>query len=103
MTTQMVRKQIYIQKRQDLLLKRLAQMRGVSEAEIIRQAIEREFTGDAAQPLPDSLIAFQEFKKVALAQRDKGIKGKAYRWSRDELYSDRENRWLRETNDELEE
>jgi len=38
--SQMMRKQIYIQKRQQILLKRLARARGVSEAEIIRQAIE---------------------------------------------------------------
>ena len=36
MTTQMVRKQIYIQKRQEALLKRLALLRNTSEAEIIR-------------------------------------------------------------------
>jgi hypothetical protein len=41
-----VRKQIYIQKRQDALLKRLDQARGLSEAEIIRQAIEREVAGE---------------------------------------------------------
>jgi len=34
----MVRKQIYISERQDLLVKRLARMRGTSEAEVIRQA-----------------------------------------------------------------
>ena len=32
----MVRKQIYIQERQNILLKRLAEARGVSEAEVIR-------------------------------------------------------------------
>lgn len=46
MTTQMVRKQIYIQRRQDILLKRLSQARGLSEAEIIRQALERELAGE---------------------------------------------------------
>ena len=38
--TQMLRKQIYIPKRQQVQLKRLAKARGVSEAEVIRQAIE---------------------------------------------------------------
>ena len=37
MATNMVRKQIYIQKRQETLQKRLSQARGLSEAEIIRQ------------------------------------------------------------------
>ena len=50
----MVRKQFYIHKRQQLLLRRLSQARGVSEAEIVRQAIEREATGNGLQPaLPD--------------------------------------------------
>jgi hypothetical protein len=37
----MVRKQIYIPKRQQLLLKRKAKAVGISEAELIRQAIDR--------------------------------------------------------------
>lgn len=39
MTTQLVRKQIYIHRRQQALLKQPARARGLSEAEIIRQAI----------------------------------------------------------------
>lgn len=42
MSDQMVRKQFYISKRQDALLKQRAKQRGVSEAEVIRQAIEHE-------------------------------------------------------------
>jgi hypothetical protein len=38
--TQMVRKQIYIDKRQRAQLKRAAKARGTSEAELIRQAID---------------------------------------------------------------
>ena len=45
---QMVRKQVYIEPRQDAVLKRLARTRGVTEAEIIRQAIDRE----AGSPAP---------------------------------------------------
>ena len=36
----MVRKQVYIESRQEILLKRLAQQAGTTEAEIIRQAID---------------------------------------------------------------
>ena len=43
--TQMVRKQIYIPKRQQLLLKRKAKAVGISEAELIRQAIDRNLEG----------------------------------------------------------
>jgi hypothetical protein len=36
----MVRKQIYIEPRQDALVKRLAEAKGTTEAEIIREAID---------------------------------------------------------------
>lgn len=39
--TRMVRKQVYIEPGQDALLKQLARKAGVTEAEIIRQAIDR--------------------------------------------------------------
>ena len=38
--SRMVRKQVYIESRQEILLKRLAQQTGITEAEIIRQAID---------------------------------------------------------------
>jgi hypothetical protein len=38
-----VRKQIYLTQQQNFLLKRLAKERGVSESEVIRQALEHEF------------------------------------------------------------
>jgi len=41
----MVRKQIYIRKPQDAILKRLALACGLTEAEIIRQEIEQEIAG----------------------------------------------------------
>ena len=66
---QMLRKQIYIEKRQQALLKRLAKKRGVSEAEIIRQAIDREAGGVenlAAEDLPlTPLFTMSELKAAA--------------------------------------
>jgi len=38
----MVRKQVYIEDRQEALLKRLAQATGATQAELIRQAIDRQ-------------------------------------------------------------
>jgi len=40
--TRMVRKQVYIEPRQEALLKRLVQETGATEAEIIRQFIDRQ-------------------------------------------------------------
>jgi hypothetical protein len=40
MTANKIRKQIYVEPNQDVLLKRLSEEKGLSEAEIIRQAID---------------------------------------------------------------
>ena len=58
--SEMVRKQFYIHKRQHILLRRLSQARGVSEAEIVRQAIERETTGASPLPPPPDRAAWEE-------------------------------------------
>ncbi len=98
MTTNMVRKQIYIQKRQEALLKRLSQARGLSEAEIIRRAIEREVTGESAQPAWSASSAIDDFTR--LAKRAQATNAEPYRWNRAEIYQERENRWLRERDEE---
>jgi hypothetical protein len=89
----MVRKQIYITRRHNNLLKRLAKSRGVSEAEIIRQAIERETNGITAANRPDSHKAMEELTKFALSLRNRAIEGKPYQWNRADAYEDRESRF----------
>jgi hypothetical protein len=90
--TEMVRKQFYIHKRQHILLKRLSQARGVSEAEIIRQAIEREAIGvSSQQSLPDraaweEILEFLETRKTV----DQG--DEPYQWNRQDAYEEREGR-----------
>ncbi len=96
MTTQMVRKQIYIQKRQDALLKRLSQARGLSEAEIIRQAIEREVAGVPSQPSAVDRSAWQELVAFLEARHGAASSSQSYNWNREEIYAERENRWLRD-------
>lgn len=96
MVSQMVRKQIYIQKRQDALLKRLSRARGESEAEIIRQALERELAGLPGQfarvdrSAWEELIAFLETRHKTASSRQ------PYQWNREEIYAERESRWLRD-------
>lgn len=99
MTTHMVRKQIYIQKRQDRLIKQLAQAHGISEAELIRQAIEHELSG-SSQPVMNSGSTMDDFAKLALSKRALGVKIKPYRWNREEIHNEREGRWLREEDNE---
>jgi hypothetical protein len=96
MTTQMVRKQFYIQKRQDALLKRLSQARGLSEAEIIRQAIEREVAGIPVQPIATDRSAWQELVAFLEARQGSAAGGRPYQWNREEIYTEREDRWLRD-------
>jgi hypothetical protein len=57
----MTRKPIYISERQQVQLKRLATARGVSEAEVIRQAIEQELSLSASKPAVGDHSALEEF------------------------------------------
>jgi hypothetical protein len=90
--SEMVRKQFYIHKRQHILLKRLSQARGISEAEIVRQAIEREATGVSPQsPLPDR-AAWEEIMDFVEARKALGPGGEPYQWNRQDAYQERESR-----------
>jgi hypothetical protein len=93
MSEMMVRKQVYIPRKQNQLLKRLARQRGVSEAEVIRQALARE--AEIVAPLSDSaqalakMIAFADERKIKFAGQ-----GESFQWNREDLYEERQNRWL---------
>ena len=86
----MVRKQIYLPKRQNQLIKRLAKQRGISEAEVIRQALEHDektFTypvGESAGGWDDILCFVKERQALYAGQ------GKPVRWNRQELYEEPE-------------
>jgi hypothetical protein len=88
----MIRKQIYITKRQQQLLTRLSKVRGLSESEVIRQAIEHEaasgFTQEVA-PDPGILDKLVEF---ALSRREIEGDGEPLRWRREDAYSERLDR-----------
>ena len=85
---QMLRKQIYIARRQQILLKKLAKARGVSEAQVIRQAIEREAVLSAAQPIAGDRSALEEFIRFGLSRRA-GQDTTRRSWTRQELYEER--------------
>lgn len=99
MTTNMVRKQIYIHKRQDAMLKQLSKMLGVSEAEIIRQAIEGVSTFNPEHAGSFDEAAFQEFIAFIEERKKTVTNAEPYRWNREEIYAERENRWIREEKD----
>ena len=87
----MIRKQVYIEARQEAMLKRLARAQGVSEAELIRQAIDRQVS--AGHVLPPETAAWEEAHRLMLALRLRGpIADRARTWTRDELYENRVGR-----------
>jgi hypothetical protein len=97
MTTEMVRKQIYINRRQQNLLRQLARQRGMSEAEIIRRAIDREVILQEIPFSENSHSALEEIIQAAYVLRDQPAPvGDTYRFNRADLYEERENRWIRD-------
>jgi hypothetical protein len=91
--TRMIRKQIYIQKRQQLQLRRLARARGVSEAEFIRQAIDQQVMLGMKTTGPRDSEALGALIRFALARRQLEVTGRPYRWNREDAYADRAGRY----------
>lgn len=81
---EMIRKQVYIEPRQEQLLKALARDLGVTEAELIRRGIDRGLA-DMAPVSPDP-GAWREVEQYILKRMRRGkLKGKRD-WSREELH-----------------
>jgi hypothetical protein len=89
---EMVRKQIYIEERHERLLKRISKARGVSEAELIRQAIERETVGGKPLLLAPDQAAWDEILRFVKNRKSPRFNGRPYRWNRLDAYEDRERR-----------
>jgi hypothetical protein len=72
--SRMVRKQIYLPKRQEALLRRLAKVRGITEAEVIRTALDDVLSGGGTRPLqPDpeaAIIPYEDYLKYFKAYED---------------------------------
>ncbi len=94
--THMVRKQIYIPKRQQSLLKRRARARGVSEAALIREAIEDNLHGKTAwlvQPDPKAWARALQFMKSLQAMGP--LTNQRRTWKREDAYEERLSRYER--------
>ncbi len=90
---QMTRKQIYIQKHQLASLKRLAQLRGVSEAEVIRRALDRELTGGYTQINLDAQAWEQAYQYMQSLHKLGPLAGHTRDWKREDLYVERMKRY----------
>lgn len=80
----MIRKQIYIEPRQDKLLKRLAKKNGKTEAALIRQAID-QYAGEM-EARQKRIAAWEEEMKFAREWRKHGPEPEKWKWNREELY-----------------
>lgn len=95
----MIRKQVYIGPEQDRMLKRRARQRGVTEAEIIREALDRAALGLSSVRAQSAGLDANAGRKAlsfirSLAGRSsKGPAGRS--WTREALYEDRIGRWAR--------
>jgi hypothetical protein len=89
----MICKQVYIQKRQLILLKRLARRWGVSEAEVIRRAIDQQVQSAANLPRPPDPQALEAIIRFALERRRTSGPGEVYQWKREEAYEERGQQW----------
>lgn len=83
MTTR-VRKQVYIDPAQESLLKRLAQSTGTTEAEIIRQAIDRQVR--ALWPSKPNLAAWEDERAFIAGLIRLGPLPGGRTWRREDLH-----------------
>lgn len=85
-----IRKQIYIEPQQESALKRLAQRTGLSEAEVIRRAINEHLqTRRSSRPLPRDPRAWERAKKIMDKIMAQGPVPGERTWRREDLY----DRW----------
>ncbi|MCI0340562.1 MAG: hypothetical protein L0216_05350 [Planctomycetales bacterium] len=82
----MIRKQLYIEPRQEKLLKELAARLGVTEAEILRRGLDRGLGGEAV-PTPDPQ-AWERAKDFMSRRMRKGPLPRGRLWSREDLYDE---------------
>jgi len=92
----MVRKQVYIERRQDEALKQLAEKYGISEAKLIRQAIDRQLSGGQEASLPPDPTAWEQAYQFMLSLQAQGPRtGQKRTWTREEIYEERLGRYGR--------
>ena len=89
----MIRKQIYLEERHQEVVRKKALAQGVSEAEVIRKAIEAQQEQRRTQFLDPA--AWKRALALMRSQRRAPVQGRVHskKWSREELYEDRLKRY----------
>ena len=92
----MIRKQLYLEETQDQALKQRARELGISEAELVRRALDAALYPEANAHLASPRRAALS-KLLAEAKRlsETHAFPESYHFDRDELYGEREDRWLK--------
>jgi hypothetical protein len=92
----MIRKQVYIEPRQDRMLKKRSIQLGVTEAEIIRDALDHVEVRTAVRRRDVDVDAARQalaFMRSLAGRRSRAPKGRT--WTRESLYEDRIGRWTK--------
>lgn len=89
----MIRKQLYLEEAQDQALKARAKELGVSEAEFVRRALDAALypSGGASSARHQAL---DQLLKNARQRSQTHPFPESYTFDREELYEEREKRWL---------
>jgi hypothetical protein len=90
---QMVRKQVYIEPRQEAILKQLARLLGITEAEVIRRAIDRQMA--MMRPGIRDLGAWEREKAFITERIAAGPVSGRRQWQREDAYQERLSRYGR--------
>lgn len=94
----MIRKQVYLDRRHDRMLKRRARQRGVTEAEVIREILDRSEAGagPTMRQKPDPEAGRKLLASLrSLSKQSRPRSGARRSWDRESLYEDRIGRWTK--------
>ena len=80
----MVRKQVYIEEHQERRLKQRAKLLGVTEAQLIRQSLDRGL--EEVSPRRPDPVAWARIERYLATRRTKPGTAATGRWTRDELH-----------------
>lgn len=92
----MVRKQLYLEEAQDRALKARAKELGISEAELVRRALDAALRQQRSAHLTiPRRAALNRLLENAKRLSEAHAFPEGYRFNREELYEEREGRWLK--------
>lgn len=95
-----IRKQFYITPDQERTLKNRAHAEGIPEAEIVREALNQYLSYGGDSPVFDDRRRMAEELIEGNRMLAKHLRfPKGYKFKREELYAEREERWLKKQSD----